>query len=181
MAVDVGAGTVTAEAVKLAAKIGSATTDAAVFVGALGEELPLLQPVLKTLRNIRTQVDMVKTNKEDLTALHERCAFVTASFIVKCKESSTSEMETVPLEDCVQAVEKLVGLCRRRRRVFRVLRASWIKEEMSGLNSRIDRLTSDMGLAGIATLERKSDDMKAMLVRDVELNLLLRNASLLFM
>lgn len=174
-------GVATAEAAKVAARMGSAAADAALFMGALGEELPLLQPVLKTLRTICIQVETVKSNnREELAALHERCTFLTAIFIVKCRESSTSEMETAPPEDFVEAVRQLVDRGGRRRRVFRVLSASRIKVEINGLNSRIDSLTSDVGLAGIATLERKADDLRAiLLVRLVVLKRFLWGSSLL--
>lgn len=42
-----------------------------------------------------------------------------------------------------------------------MLKASSDKDEMVG---HVDRLAGDLGLAGIAVLEGKADDMKAMLV-----------------
>eukprot|EP00903_Cladosiphon_okamuranus_P014799 g13708.t1 len=142
-----------AEATRLALKIGSAAADAMSFVADLGEELPLVQPVLKTLRTIRDKVETAKTNPEELTALHHRCAYITACFIVKCRRNS-SELDVAPLEDCIRAVEKFVGRCARRGVVSRVLKASSDKDEILRLKERLRDLEGDLSLAGIAMLEK---------------------------
>lgn len=46
----------------------------------------------------------------------------------------------------------------------RVLEASGDKDEIAGLNARVNHLTVDLGLAGIATLNGKADEAKAILV-----------------
>lgn len=153
-----------AQAARLALRIGSNAADAISFVADLGEELPLLSPVLKTLKAIREKVKTVNSNREELETLEDRCTYITACVIVKCRQNSSSGMNVTPLEDCVEATLKFVERCSRRGRVSRVLKASSDRDEIAGLNAVVDRLTGDLGLAGIAVLEGKADDMKAMLV-----------------
>lgn len=144
-------GDTAAEAARLALKIYSAAADAVSFVADLGEELPLVQPVLGTLRVIREKVDTAKSNPEELAALHQRCAHITACFVVKCRRCS-SELDVGPLVDCIDAVEKVVGRCSRRGLVSRVLKASSDKDEILRLKERIGDLEGDLSLAGIAML-----------------------------
>lgn len=141
-----------AEAAKLALQIGSVAADAVSFVAELGEELPLIQPVLKTLAAVRDKVETVKCNREGLEALSERCTYITACVILKCRRNPASGMDVAPLEACVEGVAKFVGRCSRRGRLSRVLKASGDKEEIAWLNAHVDQLTGDLGLAGIATL-----------------------------
>ncbi|CAM9675576.1 unnamed protein product [Scytosiphon promiscuus] len=163
MAADLPPKIPTAGAAKLAAEMGRAAVDGLSFMADLGEELPLLKPVLKTLGAIRAQVETVKSNREDLEALHGRCTYLTACLVMKCREGSTSEIDTAPLEECVEAVRQLVKRCRRRHKLFRVLRATRVKEEISGLHSKMDSLRGDVTLAGIAALKGKADCVAAML------------------
>lgn len=148
-----------AEAATLALQIGSATADAISLVAELGQELPVISPVLKTLAAIRAKVESVKSNRDELKALNERCAYITARVILKCKRSPTSGMDVAPLADCVGGVEKFVGRCSRRGRISRVLKASSDREEIAKLNARVDQLSGDLGLAGIATLVSFSLDL----------------------
>lgn len=141
----------TAEAAHLSLRISSATADAISFVTDLGEELPLLQPVLKTLKFIREKVEIAKSNVEELETLHERCVHITACFIVKCRRGA-SELDVTPLEDCVKAVEKAVDRFSRRGKLWRALKASSAKDEILRLKERIGDLEGDLSLAGIATL-----------------------------
>eukprot|EP00752_Nemacystus_decipiens_P012273 g10879.t1 len=153
------------KAADLALRIGSQGADAVSFVVELGEELPFISPVLKTLTAIRDKVGTVRSNREELEALKDRCTYVTACAVVKCRQNAVSKMDVTPLEDCVKGVWMFVERCSRRGRVSRVLKASGDKDEIAGLNARVDRLTGDLGLAGIAVLEGKADDVKAMLER----------------
>ena len=159
-----GFGDAGAQAADLALRIGSKAADAASFVVELGEELPFISPVLKTLVTIRDTVGTVRSNREELRALEERCTYVTACVVVKRRQNSRSEIDVTPLDDCVKAVWKFVERGSRRGRVSRLLKASSDKDEIAALNARVDRLTGDLGLAGVAILEGKADNMKAMLV-----------------
>lgn len=142
------------EATKLAMKMTSATADAMLFVADLTEEFPLLQPVLKTLKSIREKVEAAKSNSEDLAALHQRCAFLTAFFIVKCRQN-VSDLDVGPLEDCIKTVGKVIDRCSRRGTISRFIKASSDKDEILQLKGRIGDLEGDLSLAGIATLVRK--------------------------
>lgn len=144
-------GDTAAEVARLALKIGSATADAVSFVADLGEELPLVQPVLKTIKAIREKIDAAKSNQEELAALHQRCAHITACFIVKCTRDS-SELDVAPLEECTKAVERVVGRCSHRGMVSRIIKASSDKDEIFRLKERIGDLEGDLTLAGIAVL-----------------------------
>lgn len=158
-------GDAAAEAARLALKMGSAALDMITFMVDLGEEFPVAKPVLSTLKVIREKVETVKSNRNELTALEKRCTYITAGAIAKSRQNPSSEMNVAPLQDCLKAVENVVDLCGGRGSVSRVLKASSDKDEIAELNSRIDRLTGDLGLGGIATVEGKVDDMKATLVR----------------
>ncbi|CAM9494876.1 unnamed protein product [Ectocarpus sp. 13 AM-2016] len=153
-----------AEAARLALEISSTIADAVSCAVDLGEELPVVKPVFKTLKAIRTTVQTVKNNREELAALEQRCTYITACFVVKCRLSE-SDADVAPLKDCVEAAKNFAERCRRRSKVSRVLKASSDKSEIAGLNSSVDRLTTDLGLAGIAVLEGKVDEMKKTLDR----------------
>lgn len=60
-----------AQAASLALKMGSAAVDTITFMADLGEELPVIKPVLKTLEAVREKVETVKSNREELAALQE--------------------------------------------------------------------------------------------------------------
>ncbi|CAM9624682.1 unnamed protein product, partial [Ectocarpus sp. 6 AP-2014] len=150
----------TGEAAKIASKIGSAAADAILFVADLGEELPLLQPVFRTLRIIREKVETVKSNPEDLTVLHQRCTYITACFIVKRRHGS-SDLDVAPLEDCVNVVEKFVERYRKRGKISRVLKAIGDKGDMVRLKERLRDLEGDLSLAGIASLVWNHEELLA--------------------
>lgn len=141
-----------AEAAKLAVQIGSATADALSLIADLGEELPVIQPVLKTLRVVREKLETAKGNRRSLVALHERCTYITACVIEKCKWGPSSAIDVTPLVECVEAVDDIVVRCGRRGMLLRALKASSDRDEIAELNARVDRLTGDLGLAGIAIL-----------------------------
>lgn len=155
----------TAEAARIAVKIGSAAADGASFMADLGEELPVVKPVLKTLKALHETVKTVKSIGEDLGSLEERCTYLTACVIVKCRVQPSSDMSVAPLTECIEAAWKFVERWSRRGRFWRVIKASSDKDEIAGLNARVDRLTRDLGLAGIATLNRKTDNVNTILVR----------------
>lgn len=153
-----------AEAAGVALKMGSAALGAVSFMTDLGEELPLLQPVLKTLTVIREKVEMVKKNQEEFKRLDDRCTYIMACVIVKCRQNPNSEMDIAPLVDCVEAAQDFVQRCSRRGHRSRVFKASSDKDEIAGLNARVDRLRGDLNLGGIAAIHKNTDDMMAMLV-----------------
>eukprot|EP00903_Cladosiphon_okamuranus_P014761 g13678.t1 len=146
-------------AATIALKLSSATADAISFVATLGEELPCISPILKTLKAIREQVETVKSNREELKALEERCRYMTAYVVAKFKENPRSDMNVSPLEDCVKVVGGFVDRCSRRDRLSWVVKASSDKDDIAQLNARIDRLAGDFGLAINAILERKVDKL----------------------
>ncbi|CAN0402751.1 unnamed protein product, partial [Ectocarpus sp. 8 AP-2014] len=111
------------------------------------------------LTAIREKVKTVTSNREDLAALRERCAYITACVIVKFRKGS-SELDVAPLEDCIRAAAALVEHCGRRGKLLRVLKASSDRGEIAALNTRIRALESDIGLAGITVVGRKIDDLK---------------------
>lgn len=156
------------EAAQLALQIGSAASDAASLVADLGQELPLVQPVFNTLKAVQEKMGTVTSNREELTALYDRCAYITACVLVKCRRNS-SQLDTRPLEECFEAVGRLVECCGRRGALSRVLTAESDRREIAGLHDRIGDITGDMDLAGIATVEGKVDDLKGLLVRFFQL------------
>lgn len=66
-----------------------------------------------------------------------------------------------PLEDCIEATRKFPSAAAGE---ARVLKASSDKDEIAGLDKLVGHVAADLGLAGIAVLEGKADDIKVMLV-----------------
>lgn len=168
MAVELG--DAATEAAKRALKMGSATVGAIAFMADLGEELPFLEPVLKTIKTIREKIETVKRNREEVAALEERCTYIAAGVIEKTRRIPTSEMDVTPLKNCVEEVATFVELCvtrNRRGRLRRFLKASDDKDKIARLNARIDRLTGDLQLEGIVTVEGKLDNLRAFLVSEL--------------
>lgn len=155
------------EAANLALKMGSAAVDVVSFMADLGEELPVLNPLLKTITAIREKVETVKSNREELHALQQRCTYVTACVIVKLRQgpSSSSGLDVTPLKDCIDAARTFTERCSQRRKLWRVLKASSDKDELATLNARVDRLAGDLSLAGIVTVLGEATDLKGILVR----------------
>lgn len=160
-----GLSTAAAEAAKLALRIGSSTAESIMFVVDLGEELPFIKPVLSTLQAIREKMQTVKDNEEALQAVEERCTYLAACVVVKFRRNPSSEIDVSPLQDCVESVGKLVNRCCQQGCCRRCMRASSDKDEIARLDARVTHLVCDLGLAGIATLEGKTDEIKEMLVR----------------
>ncbi|CAN0073876.1 unnamed protein product, partial [Scytosiphon promiscuus] len=97
--------------------------------------------------------------------LVDRCTYVTACFIVKCRGSPGSAMTVALLEDVIEAVGKFVDRCTR----LGIISTNFaddsgkIEEEIPSLHTRIDRLADALGLAGIATQEGNAENLRAML------------------
>ncbi|CAM9913189.1 unnamed protein product, partial [Ectocarpus fasciculatus] len=158
-------GDAAAAAAKLALKMGSAAADTITFMADLGEELPFLRPVLKTLKAIRETVEDVTNNKEELQALHRRCVYLTACVVMKSRQSSCSEMDVTPLEECLEAAGAIVKRCGRRGKMKGMLKASSDKGEIARMKTDMRDLEADLSLAGVAILEGKTSDLTAMVVR----------------
>eukprot|EP00903_Cladosiphon_okamuranus_P014791 g13702.t1 len=154
-----------AEARSLAQRIGSNAADVISFAAELGEELPFIKPVLRTLQAIRQTVETVRHNRKELKVLEERCTYITACVVVRCKRNPRSEIDLAPLEACVKEVEKVVDRCGGQGAWNGAFKARSDKGELAGLNGRVDRLASDLGLAGMAILEGKVDFIKERLER----------------
>eukprot|EP00903_Cladosiphon_okamuranus_P018330 g16862.t1 len=140
------------EATKLALQMGSATADAISFMADLSEELPVISPVLKTLAAAREMVKTINSNRGALEELNERCTYLTACVIHRCRQNPASGMDVSPLADCVDEFGRFVQRCNRRGRVSRVLKASRDREEIARLNGRVDELSRDLILAGVASV-----------------------------
>ena len=155
----------------MALRIGSQLRDAGLVVADVGQEVPLLKPVLKTLRAVRKLIDTVRNNEQALETLCERCTYITACLIVghrRRRRRISRMLHVEPLENLVEEVERFVQRCQRRRSAFhRVLKASEVEKEIARLSSSADSLTSDVSLAGIAILVGRVDELKAHLVRSL--------------
>lgn len=153
-----------AECASLALQMGSAAVDVVLFMADLGEELPLVKPVLNTLKVIRETAENVNNNREELAALQQRCTYLAACFIAECRHNPSSQTDVTPVQGCLEAVGTFAARCSRRSKVWRIVKASNDKDDIAALNSRIDRVTGDLRLAGMAAPEGKADEMRAMLV-----------------
>ncbi|CAM9799147.1 unnamed protein product [Ectocarpus sp. 8 AP-2014] len=145
--------------------MGSAAADTIALMANLGEEFPYLGPVLKTLTAIRETVENVQNNKEELQTLHRRCVYLTACVVVKRRQSSCSEMDVTPLEQCLEAAGAIVKRCGGRGKMKGMLKASSDKDEIARMKADIRDLEVDLSLAGVAILEGKTSDLRAMVER----------------
>ncbi|CAN0371372.1 unnamed protein product [Ascophyllum nodosum] len=143
----------TREAVNLAVRIGSATVNLASVVAELSEELPMASTVLKTLKAIHSKVETVKSNKEKITTLKERCDYITACVIVKHKRFPSFATDIAPLEQCLLDVEQFVERYSRRRLISRFFLSRKDRKDIQSLDRRLGDVRDDMGLASNATLE----------------------------
>lgn len=155
-----------AEAAMRALTMDSTTANAITFGVDLGQELPFLGPVLKTINALREKASTVKRNRKELAAMEKRCTYITVCVIEKHKQMPTFEMDLTPLENCVEAVESFAGLCKdnRRGQCTRWLNASNEQDTIAGLNARIDRLSGDLQLAGCFAMAGEFDNWKEIMV-----------------
>lgn len=129
----------------------------------------MVKPVLESLKAIRETVEHADTNREELMAMLDRCTYITACFIVKCRRTPGAAMVVTPLGVCMEAVGKFFESCSGRGNHFSAgSKDSSDKVKIAELDTRLDRLTGDLDMAGIATFEGKADGMRAMLVSFVE-------------
>lgn len=141
------------EAVRLALDLGSAALDVASLVAECAEELPYADVVLKTLRAINDKAEQVRSNKEGILKLKERCAYVTACLFIKNK-TTTTDVDLEPLKDLLRDAEKLVERCGSRGCVGRILKATRDKNGIEELHRRLDKQIQGVTLAlQAATLE----------------------------
>lgn len=164
---DLELGDATAAAANTALKMGSTAADAIVFMAELGENLPVLGPVLGTIKAIREKLVTVNRNRQELAALEQRCTYIAACVIEKHSMNPTLEVDVTPLKTCVEAVKSYVDECGRSNRqgwFRRFVKATDDKDDIAGLNARVDRLTGDLGLAGVVITENKVDSLKTTLV-----------------
>lgn len=176
-------GDVTTEAKELAVKMGSGAADATAFISNLGEEWPLLGPVLTTLGAIRVVMEDVQDNKGRLARLDERCTFLTACVVVKVRQHHARGLDVTRVERCIEAAREIIDSCSRRGKVSTVFKASEVKHKIADLNKTIDSLMHDTGVAVIATVEEKVDGITARLVsllRASQKNVLLKVCSICF-
>lgn len=150
------------EAARLALRIGWVTADTASALADVGEGLPWVGGLLTVVRTIRDKVDTAISNKSELKELQERCTYLTACVIVRCRQSS-SEINVSPLVDCVTHVQRVVEGCSRRGRFTRVIKSKEDKDEIAELHGRLGKLTRDMGLAGVVVVEGKVDNLNGLL------------------
>lgn len=154
------------EAMELAMEMGSDTADAMSLVADLVDEFPFVGPILKTLKALRDTADTVTSNREELAALQERCAYLTACAIAeqRRRHSSSEIIDVSPLVEVVNDVERLAERCGRRGRFQRVMKAGRDKGAMDALHRRLGALTGDMGLAGTVVVEGKVDHITKLMV-----------------
>lgn len=151
-----------AEAAKRALKVGSAMANAITFGVELGQELPFVGPVLKTMNALREKASTVKRNRKELAAMEKRCRCITECIVKNPNRMPTSEMNLTPLNNCIEAVVSFAELCQdnRRGRCTRWLNASDDQDIIARLNTRIDRASGDLQLAGYLAREETFDNLK---------------------
>ena len=156
------------DATKQILNIGSAAIDVAVLVAEVGKEVPIASAVLQAFIAVHSIIETVRTNKEELADLRDRCSYLTACVIEKCRRPSTV-MNLKPLEDCLGETAKVVKRCGERNRVTRILKAGNDRCDIEKMNVRMDRLVIDMGLSGI--IAALVSIFEALLFRTITLNI----------
>eukprot|EP00903_Cladosiphon_okamuranus_P014785 g13697.t1 len=148
-----------ASAGDLAWKIMSGASDAVEFAAELGVQLPFIGPIFKAINAIREKAEKVRTNRQELIDLHEWCSEITACFIVKCNTNSPG-VNVVRLQSLIQDVDAFVTDCQQNSGGGEILKPAKVAGKITGLHDRIKRMTSDMGLAGIAAIVKGIIEMK---------------------
>ncbi|CAN0015880.1 unnamed protein product [Ectocarpus sp. 12 AP-2014] len=74
-------------------------------------------------------------------------------------------MDVTPLEECLEAAGAIVKRCGGRGKMKGMLKTSSDKDEIDGMKAYIRDLEADLSLAGVAILEGKTSDLRAVLER----------------
>ena len=121
---------------KLILNTGSTAIDVAALVSEVGREMPMASAVLTAFLAVQNNFETVRANKENLEGLRERCSYLTASVVQKCRGSSIG-LNLTPLEDCLRDVAEVVKRCGGRNNMMKVLKAASDKGEIENLNKRL--------------------------------------------
>ena len=127
-------------------KIGSAAIDMTMLIAEVGREVPIASAVLQAFIAIHDKVETVRANKEDLKALRDRCRYLTACVVEKCRRRPMA-IDVTPLEDILRETADVIKRCGGRKGMMRVLKATRDKNEIQSLHIRLNQLGIDMGLA----------------------------------
>ena len=121
----------------------------------LGDVLPIIESILKTLKAIHGKIETVRENKEEIRLLADRCDYLAISAILQCKvDPSVRDLKYL---NCgVFDLDQLVDKCNELRRF------DW--DEMGKLEGRIDGLIQDASLDGVAALRCDLHELKGTLV-----------------
>lgn len=137
--------------------MGSTATRLVVFIGKLGEKVPLAKTALDLLKVIRETVETVEYCREAVEALERRCTNLTAGVIDELKKqqrrSPNSPQLINPntvedLEVLIREVDVVVDRCRKHKWWKWALKGDSVKVVIDKLNLRITQQTSELGVAG---------------------------------
>lgn len=115
--------------------------------------------MLVILNKIRVMVDTAKHNKKELVVLQERCTYVTACIITKCKQcpsqvdvkSLIDRVEEI-VEEIVEEARRLIDRCGQRGLIWRGVKAKDDEVDIAELHRRIGDLTADTRLVDIVAV-----------------------------
>ena len=116
-------------------------------VAEVGREVPNASAVLDAFLTVHNMVGMVHANKRDLEALGNRCSYLVACAIEKCRQRADG-INLAPLECCFRDTAEVMNRCGGRGCVAKALKAVSDKGEIEAMNLRMDRLLYEMGLSG---------------------------------
>lgn len=129
---------------------GSAAIDMAMLIADLGREVPIASTVLQAFLAIHDMVETIRANKEDLKDLRDRCGYLTVRVVDECRRHRMA-INVNRLEDILRDTADVIERCGGRKWIMRIRKATSDKNEIQSLNTRLNQLGIDMGLA--ATFE----------------------------
>lgn len=125
----------------------------------LGEEVPLIGMVCKTVVKVRSVVDTTRSNRQELAALTARCERLTGDVVTKWVEEKSSPFDLDALLKCLKDVKRLAEQCSYRGCMSWAIRCAHTNDiagQIKSLNDRISDIVADYTLAGVTQIVRNN-------------------------
>lgn len=159
-------GGVAAQAAHLASSIGSDEIGGTSVMADSWEELPsTMKHVLKTLGEIRANLETTIIHREELRTLEKRCTYVAACFVVKDRQSPSVGTDVAPFQDCVNELRELVHRSGARDEESSMVMPSSNENEIIRLANIVRNLETDFHPTDQATTEGKTNNIRGKVVR----------------
>lgn len=150
---------------KTAESISKVVIDVAKGIIKVGEAAPGVKEFCTVLWEVKKIVDQAKRNKVELKEQHAQCELITVHVIDRAKDSLGQVFDIAPIEGCVDDIKELVERCGKQGMCARLMQVRKNKDDIQKLRTRIGGVLQTMGLAGIATVGDRLEELTAMVVR----------------